>query len=417
MSRKPRSQDPDIDAPEAAFSSSGREVRLNEDDFWKRVAAEKDPDAFQIYVYRLWPIIDQHLTGKKHTYIDKASGADLASREHLLKRWGSGKYHLRANHHTNGVSHSYRVMVKINDPDILPKVDPVTLVRGHEENVGFEEQLKMRGLLEGNVNDSQTVDKLANKLVDLAQQVAEAKSAPAASVPEPPRAEPSALNNAYVQGMQSLFEMQGKLMDRMMKSNPQPEAQPQKPFVEQVGEFFNIAEKMGFRRAGGVPGGGSGGVSWVGDFMRHVPEMLQSTVEIIRFVALMRSAGAAVPGPAVHPAAGLAVLPTTPDPMTIPGGEETMAGISFSRLQEIGRQAISAFERGKTGDQFADALVTMADDGESAYEALAGIGLDGIMQALKMLPAWPQLEPKQAEIEAFIKTFIEWGSEEEGQAA
>ena len=83
-------------------------------------------------------------------------------------------------------------------------------------------------------------------------------------------------------------------------------------------------------------------------------------------------------------------------------------------LQSVGEKAIKAFERGIEGDHFASALC-IEEEGEKLYDMLFKLGKDGIFQALSMVPGLTErLAPRRTEIEAWLESFISYGTEQSG---
>jgi hypothetical protein len=87
--------------------------------------------------------------------------------------------------------------------------------------------------------------------------------------------------------------------------------------------------------------------------------------------------------------------------------------MNMERVVSIAQRALSAFERGATGDQFAEALVTLEPDGETLYGSLAVMGEQVILQALRSTPQWQALASREAAVTAWVREFLEYGSAEE----
>jgi hypothetical protein len=74
-------------------------------------------------------------------------------------------------------------------------------------------------------------------------------------------------------------------------------------------------------------------------------------------------------------------------------------------------ELLNALNQGSDGGMFAEGLATLY--GGLAYEQIAALGKEGIMQALQAHPQlWPQLAPIQGRLEQFIEEFLSFGRDE-----
>jgi hypothetical protein len=78
---------------------------------------------------------------------------------------------------------------------------------------------------------------------------------------------------------------------------------------------------------------------------------------------------------------------------------------------QIGPFLLNALNQGSDGAAFAEGLTTLY--GGLAYEQIAALGQEGIMQALQAHPQlWPQLAPIQGRLEQFVEEFLGFGKDD-----
>ena len=132
-----------------------------------------------------------------------------------------------------------------------------------------------------------------------------------------------------------------------------------------------------------------------------MPETLNGINSLLGTLVLLQTKGAA----------GVAARPELPATKENP----TMAGVVRpERLMAIGQRALARFQQGVSGSDFAHGLVTMEDDGEQVYDMLSLLGSEQILSALRQLPDWPQLAPREADLRAWLDDFIKYGLGDEG---
>jgi hypothetical protein len=164
---------------------------ISEAKFWPYVESLTPEDwshAFG-YLYRDWPLIDVFLPYPDEKTARKAGVvkyqerfSEAFTRDTILHRFGSGKYHVDLND-TNKPHDATvcTVFLTIEDSRFPPLVDPAT-VKDHPENRSFVAQLRREGKLppEGGAmspqtNDSATAQALASVLQQAIRAIAEKK--------------------------------------------------------------------------------------------------------------------------------------------------------------------------------------------------------------------------------------------------
>lgn len=83
------------------------------------------------------------------------------------------------------------------------------------------------------------------------------------------------------------------------------------------------------------------------------------------------------------------------------------------RLAAVGQKAVKAFQSGMSGDAFAEALVSLEDDGEQVYQVLYTLGSANILGMIKGLPLWGELAVHEARINTFVEEFLSYGAPED----
>jgi hypothetical protein len=80
-------------------------------------------------------------------------------------------------------------------------------------------------------------------------------------------------------------------------------------------------------------------------------------------------------------------------------------------MMQLAPALLNALNIGRTGEEFADSLVTLY--GQIAFEQIAGLGKETIMLGLQAIPQlWAQPAPIQPRLEIFIDEFLAWGTED-----
>jgi hypothetical protein len=95
-----------------------------------------------------------------------------------------------------------------------------------------------------------------------------------------------------------------------------------------------------------------------------------------------------------------------------PEGPDIAARAQLLQLAaQLGPLLLTALNQGCDGGAFAESLTTLY--GGLAYEQIAVVGKEGIMESLQLQgQLWPQLAPIQARVEQFVEEFLEWGEAE-----
>lgn len=202
-----------------------------------------------------------------------------------------------------------------------------------------------------------------------------------------------------------------KTLAELVMERARPAEQTARPDpISQMKETAAFLKELGW----GSHSSGSSG-SWI-DAVAALPGILQYGAQLIREMATMRaiSAGTVIQMPA---APGAPPLPSSPSaiPTTTQPGGEMINPLNVNMLIEVGQDAIDAFERGISGDDFANGLVCRRG-GEQLYNTLYEMGKESIISYVSMVPGLAEkLQPKRAELEAWLDEFIAYGTPEDGQ--
>ena len=401
-------------------------------------------DDLVCYLYRTWPIIDRKKTDKtRPKYIDKLT-AQCTTRDHIRKAWGSGKYLLSLFDSGSGHYGSRIAQAALDlgyDVDNFPVFEADELVLGVEKNRSVEAALRVRGLLEegDDMKDSgAAVAQLTNTVTELAGKLSEKRPAGGE--------EPLSLALQLIERLQAgrpdpleqaaklkdllggdnkllfvLLENQTRMTEALLKYQAPTQATGGS-LLDQLDTVTTVMEKLGgLSRRGGGGGGGSG---W-SELVRGLPSIISGVGQVFAAAAAMRAAApAAGPGPAAPPVPLSSMpgqAPIAPFPPEVPAGPVfdeqtdqvlTMIGVSPLRVLMLAKRAVSAFNRGVSGSQFADGLHATEDDGEQLYNVLSTMGRDQIMGVLRNSPAWPELAARETQLVAWVDDFLAYGSEE-----
>lgn len=418
--------------PPAAAQKWGVSVAVEE--FAGQVAGLTPDSPLELYIYRLWPLIDRKLSDPDNPkYIEKLPAYQTAPDvlAWLKKRWGSGKYQLRLNDPLagRGSAQVAQARVEVVDPDFPPVVHHQEVLEV-KDNQSYIEGQKVRGLWrKETMNQDQSaasvaVERLSETVSELVGKVTADKPAPAADETGQ-MAKLLGLVELLDKRRPDTFELVAKVremlappdntqlfkvmmenqaaMMRLLLERGQAAAAPADP-VEQLEKAASLLERFG--------GGGGGGGSIVRDLLAALPAVAAAWGQTM---AMARAAAPAAPhdgGPGLMPApVAPPVMPAAAPVASAPG---LAAGLppEVARLLELGQRAMRAFARGVSGDDFAAGLVALEDDGEEVYLQLAGLGRQGILDALKASPHWPGLAPREAELAAWLDEFVSYGTED-----
>lgn len=419
-----------LDSP--ADESGNSQFRRAPAKFWEEVAA-RDPKSIVCYVYRLWPVIDRGLVGEKRKYIDLVAPPDI-SEDYIRANHGRGTYRLML-HDSSAGRYGQTVAqtkVEITDPDLEPRLDLRELDLGHDANKSFVMALKRAGRLplEGSDMAKDEGGAVAAKLTDTLVKLTEKRGDGNGVVEtlalvekvlarQPDPLEQAAKLKQIIGGgdtnavlLKSLLEQQTRLTELLVNQRGNPGRGGEDDLLDKAEKLLGLADRLGLRL-----GGGGGGASWVDLVAKALPSLAQA-------FAAMAARGAV---PSASPGMGAAVSPDVAPmiPAPVPGvpapgapvspelaqfeGVLSMFGLSLPRILDVASQAVAAFERGLSGDVFAEALAHFNADGERIYDVLASAGRDTILAALKSSPAWARLAARESEVVAFVDAFIEWG--------
>jgi hypothetical protein len=419
----------DSDASELDYSKSLQ--KLPGETFFRFAATYPDQNGTSIYVYRVSPVIDRTLAGLKDSNIDVISGSALArcavDEEYLLRQHGSGKYHIKFTdaNKARGATEVAKTTIDVFDPNIPPLLNPLELVVGAKGNDRWIQQYLREGwtvqdnrltppekgadgsaVLAKTISEmaarpanSATSDALVNRALDVLSQRgggdADIDRALAIAERLQPKADPT-----QVQLMQVMLQ----LVKGGGDSRPDPRPDP----ITQLKDTAALLKEFGW----GQPAAAAG-PSWTEAFAA-LPGILQFGTELLKQLALMRSADAA--GGRVVPISGGPVVETAAAAAPTTQGDSMLGlGFNLADLKAVAEDALDAFLRGVPGEQFAAAVVSGRRNGEKLYETICDLGADQILQLLTVAPGVAErLGDRAADVPAWVKAFIEAGDEETG---
>lgn len=395
--------------------------------FVAQISARPDKSSLLIYVYRQWPIIDRKLVDSKAVNnIDKIPCEDLPDdlSDYLLKKHGSGKYQMRLFDRNAGKKGAevLRCEINLNNHDFPPLTDPAEVVE-RDENRSHIEYLKRTGRWSkgDNVAESngdaaavkilaEQITRMANKptketddLDQLTKLAALLKSlAPAGSQSDLSQLLPLMLkvlqppsNDAL---LLKLMDQNTALLTKLMEGGNSKGGDA----FDEIERVTQLAKALGLK-----PGGGG---SWVSDLVQALPIVASAGATMI--------AQARAPQQPMTPGVSDAGFPSVlPPPGGVaPGVIETspaMGGgtdVNMLQMVQIGQKALAAFDRGKTGDSFAEGLCEYEENGDALYEQFAALGVDGLLTAFKQSPFWAKYAARETEVKAWLTEFVAYGS-------
>ncbi len=411
-----------VSEPVASVDSSKPKRHVSPAEFFQLCANYGDKAATCFYIYRLWPVINRSLAGIKNSYIEKAVTLDAST---LLRSHGSGKYQVRFtdSNRPRGMTEVYRTFVEFNEPDQPAVLDVRELDRGHRDNQSYIQGLVNRGLMpkEGEEMAGDGVKEVVGLARDMMQKMTDKPGKPEGSDLDralqimqalKPNADPMELalkiaemsrkddgSNSMVKG---LMDSQKELVALLIKAR-EPAPAAENPFGP-VDSVLGLLDKLG------VKIGGRSSISET-SWVDRLPEMLNAGATLLQSFAMLRAgSAAAVPSPA---AAVPATVETRVPEIVSAVPENGGSVLNPMRLAAVGQKAVLAFQRGMSGDAFAEALVSLEDDGEQVYRVLYTLGSANILGMIKGLPVWSQLAEHEAKISTFIADFLSYGAPEE----
>lgn len=379
---------------------------LKPETFWQFLREYPDWEAGAVYLYRLWPVIDRQLAGKKEKNIDIFTGpiTDLD----ILHRHGSGKYQLRFNDQNKpkGLVNVATCKVDINDPLYEPVVPLEEVVEGADANKSYIDGLKARGKWKENAvptsDGNQATAELARTLDRVVEKAMEQRPAP---TPEKAPSDPFEIALKWM-------ELQRKTpvadpMDQMLKLMQIMREQQKPQQVDPLEAYTKVAEVIEARASRQASSGGNG-TDWGGmilGFFNALPQLIQGF--------MMMRAMAPQPAAPVVPPTPTAPMPYNPFAPGVPMPTQ-MPDLS-QVLLDLKPFLMKAIVQGQTGDEFASGLVTF--QGEQKYQQLARLGMDGLIGALNAQPdLWSILSQFEPQVRQFIQEFLDYGKAEQPEA-
>ena len=403
--------------------------KLPVDQFFQLVEDYPNKEMLVFYLYRQWPIINRKQADPNNPkniakYIYE--GGDL--RKLIHREFGSGEYGLKVVDPTKpkGQQRLAQTEWTFNDPDLPPQLDVDELVLGHPRNRSFEDGLRRQGKLKDEVE--QVADTATEQLGTIAQRALDELAQTRKNKPESAAAGDApllAIVQMLFQQNQAAQQQQTALLMELMKSrqeaDPAPAQAPASSLAEQLALLREVRDAAADFGGGAVRSGKQS--VWEHVLAALAPSVPQLLAVLGQLAAAPAARGGAVP---VAPVAPAPMAPAVAAPVDTgaaalvnpqPEGVDDMTLRMGMRFMQVGQQALAAFERGRSGDVFAQSLETMEADGEVVYEQLRAVGFDGIMQVVRTLPAWPGLAAREKQVEQFIREFLAYGDEDEADAA
>jgi len=405
--------------------------KMSPAELFRLVAEYPDRSGLLLYVYRLWPVI------KKPPRKQAIMKATSLTEDELLSRWGSGQYQIMLTD-ANAPGRSCRSIVDIKDVEHPPVIEPGTLSMDAPENQDYIAEQRGKGNLPGDdMAENQASSVAVKEVVDFSREVLHNNRAQSdggakslevlANVYEKARAgtDPLALLAKLKELLpapapsgdsvlvKSLLEQNTLLLSKLI-DNRAPAAGAADP-LKQYAQIDELVERAAQRHSGGGNNGGSSLLEVFGPAVPAIVTFLGSLVSRMQAPAAAPVYGGYPPAAPVSLPADAAVH--VDNPAAAPasaaqddGGLIEMLG-AFGippaialRLKEVGAKALAAFSRGVSGDDFAQALVTMDADGEEVYAALLQFGKPSIMRLATMLGG--EAAKDTAALEAWVDAFI-----------
>lgn len=392
-----------------------------------------------MYVYRVWPVINRKLAGEDNpNYIAVWPLNDEAiTEDRLLDQFGSGRYRLLFNdqNRPKPLRQVADTLVKLQNPERLPVVDPCELVMDDRDNASYIQTLRARGALKepkmARTGSDVAVEELAAttrrlldrqekgggqvdlllKLAELlrpkvdplqtAIQIAELKG----------RGDDPGILKAVLDSQAKMHEQQTQFQQAVLEFVKSQQRAGGGGELESLERILRIAKEIGFAPRGGGEGGGVGeAVAAVAD---SIPGILQAGASLLSVWGAIRVGRVPVPPqPIIQPALEPAAEEEAQEPEVVPEKTEMpgvgVSGNQVARLAGVGQQAVEAFQRGISGRKFASSLKTVEPD---IHAMLGDLGKDNVLMVLRSHPQiWAPLEPRQAEIEQWLNDFFGAGS-------
>lgn len=425
-------------------------------EFWKLVG-EVPVDSwgrFKAYLYRTWPRIDRKLVNPDSPtsieIIDTPFDAD-----YILKHHGEGDYEIKLIDSGRPENSQMVCMcyLKLRSPDFPPVIDQRELDMGYDGNRSYVEGLRARGLLgkqpdKGNGSDASLVSLLremimqqrrdpqntgegqaVSKALDIVSRgadrsvemiLAQVKQQDPAFFIQMieqikglmPKDDSARLLDTVLKiqsdNTKAMIDMQGKQTDLMLKliESRTNRDDGLGSFDKIIGAFKSLRELTG-------EGGADRAPKWYEVLAPHAPAALGYIDHIVsNITSAVRAPRLPAPRPpgqahAVEPP-GVPAVESQPLAAE-PGASQEQ----LKMLQAIAPHLMQFIANGREGWEFA----AWIEDGYGAlaYEQVAAIGQDGLMNLLRTSPLWAQLGPIEPRVAAFIASFIDWPEERRRQ--
>lgn len=432
MARKTATSSPVLD-----FLTSNQ--RLPPQDFFRFCAEYPNKEGISVYVYRIQPVIDRGRAGIPTRYIDLVAGP--IEETYLLRTWGSGKYQLCLSDASKPKgARMANTVIEIWDSNVEPVLNPQELCPDERGNDRWLQKYFAQGwTLEevthpisgrnisrlrapdrggdgGSAALGQTVEKLVDRLTERRQEPANnpVMSELISLIREKGTSQADVLKQAFdiadrlkpqtdpvqVQLLKTLGEL-------VMKQASGAPAAPAPDPIAHLKQTMELLKDLGVGNGGGTSG------SWM-ELVGALPGILQGGAQFLRELSGFKTTGQVIQMPGAAPPPPSDLIPAADSAAPPEAGM-----FNVQALMAVGKDAIDAFERGISGDDFAHALVCRSRDGEQLYAMLFNMGQEGIISAVSMVPGLAaRLEPRRAELEAWLDAFLEYGKpEEENQPA
>lgn len=406
--------------------------------FFRAIASYPPSDGICTYIYRRWPVLDKHLVdAKAKTHIDKVAGP--IEEAYLARHWGSGEYKVvfTDSNQPHGKTEICFTVAMVNEPDLDPVIEDMReLVLEHPSNKSFVKSMRNRGLMpkEGKEGEEMRAasDPATAELAGLAGEVIRR----GLHVPKDPG--DSSVSNKALDVMAEasrqaiqIVASNGKqpdLLDTLIKMREafksdsdmgmlkfllESQQKQQELLIELMkskaekggldGELSTFSRLLDFVDRFGGRGRSGGGL--LETLLTHAPAVLGPVMQLMQLMVAART-GAPLPPIAPIPNPALPINPILP---ATPASEDPMLQGQMVRM--LVDRVVAAIENGMSGDNFAAGVEAMA--GAAAYNQVAALGQDRILELLKSDPAvWARLQPYEAQLSQFVADFLGYGQPE-----
>lgn len=421
---------------------------------WAEQLVEEDFEHLVIYVYRHYPVIDRQINNPRAgKNIDKLSSKATCNLKHIIENHGSGLYKLLVNDINKAVNGKGGTlgacMLSIQESDKPPILVLDELVIDHPDNRSYVDKLKAEGKLTGDGrimtpqqggDNSQLVALMGRMLEKLTNPATQPRDTSASDVskmyvdanktmldmvkeqvktdgPDKLLTMLSALkemipkpenNNSMLEVLLRIQAeatarndaMQAKLMEVLMK----PPEDATAKMLTQIQMFKEL----------GLIGGEA-----PREHKRTTAEVIIDAIApiglevagIIKNVITMKNYQAGIAKQAPQQQTEPQALPQGENVIEMPSPE---ANPFVPLLSQYGGMIINAMKKGVPGSAFAESVETLTD--ALTYKQLHGLGTEGLIAAMKSVPAfWADLMQSGATeqiVKEFCDDFVAYGNEE-----